>query len=62
MLLDKTDNNIINIHIFRKKDLPISCPNKNTEFLHSHPKVFLAFDEEGFASCPYCSEKYKIQD
>ena len=43
-----------------KKDLPIHCPPKDASNWSMHPKVFLSFDVDGQASCPYCGASYKL--
>ncbi len=45
-----------------RSDLPLACPNELTGAGVAHPRVFLAFDEEGRAVCPYCGTEYVIKD
>lgn len=42
------------------KDLPAHCPPASTQKWNMHPKVFLKFDTEGKASCPYCGSNYRL--
>lgn len=42
------------------KNLPFSCPQPDSELWSMHPKVFLEFNSEGKALCPYCGAKYKL--
>ncbi|SMN00165.1 hypothetical protein SPONN_119 [uncultured Candidatus Thioglobus sp.] len=42
------------------KDLPAHCPPPSAKKWNMHPKVFLKFDSEGRASCPYCGSKYEL--
>jgi uncharacterized Zn-finger protein len=44
--------------IVLRKDLPSHCPPKDSSKWNMHPKVFLSFDAEGKAGCPYCGAKY----
>ena len=43
------------------KDLPVHCPNPAMPIWSSHPRVFLAFDAHGQATCPYCGTTYRIK-
>ena len=42
------------------KDLPLTCPRSGASVWDAHPKVSLALDEQGLASCPYCGKQYKL--
>jgi uncharacterized Zn-finger protein len=42
------------------KDLPLRCPMPDMSKWNSHPRVFLALDDNGEAICPYCSTRYKL--
>ena len=44
-----------------KNELPFHCPPKEAEKWNMHPKVFLPFDEERIASCPYCGAIYRLE-
>jgi len=46
--------------LINQKKLPAFCPNPAMEFWSAHPKVFLDFNENGMASCPYCGTQYMI--
>ena len=41
-------------------ELPFHCPPKDAQKWNMHPKVYLQFDEQGHAVCPYCSSKYEL--
>ena len=41
-------------------DLPLSCPMPGMHLWNSHPKVYLAIEEEGRAKCPYCGATYAL--
>lgn len=43
------------------KNLPVHCPNPAMPIWSSHPRVFLAFDAGGQATCPYCGTAYRIK-
>lgn len=43
------------------QDLPAYCPNKAMPVWSSHPRVFLDFNEQGRAKCPYCSTQYQLK-
>ena len=43
-----------------KKDLPAHCPPKDASKWNMHPKVYLPFDGDGKAYCPYCGTLYKL--
>ena len=44
-----------------KNELPFHCPPKEAQKWNMHPKIFLPFDEEGRAKCPYCGAIYKLE-
>jgi uncharacterized Zn-finger protein len=41
-------------------DLPLSCPMPGMYLWNSHPKVYLAIEDEGRAKCPYCGANYTL--
>lgn len=41
-------------------DLPLSCPMPGMYLWNSHPKVYLAIEEEGRSKCPYCGATYAL--
>lgn len=44
-------------------DLPLSCPMPGMSLWNSHPKVYLAIEEQGGkAKCPYCGAEYVLED
>jgi uncharacterized Zn-finger protein len=43
------------------KDLPAHCPNPAMPLWSSHPRVFLDFDPQGHAKCPYCGTQYHLK-
>lgn len=44
--------------IVTKKDLPLSCPIKQT--WDGHPKIYLDMSDKKIINCPYCGIKYKL--
>lgn len=44
----------------KPKDLPLHCPTPDIPLWNQHPRVFLAFDQEGKAKCPYCGAEYVL--
>ena len=40
------------------KDKPLSCPSPNQTLWSAHPRVYLKFDKENKAICPYCKTKF----
>jgi uncharacterized Zn-finger protein len=42
-------------------DLPLSCPSEAMALWNSHPRVFLAIEETGWAKCPYCGAEYTLK-
>ena len=44
----------------RVGDLPVSCPMSDESLWNAHPRVYLVFDEQGTARCPYCSTEYTL--
>mgnify|MGYP000163898921 CR=1 FL=1 len=45
-----------------RADLPLSCPMPGQKLWNSHPRVYLAIEETGTASCPYCGARYRLID
>ena len=44
-------------------DLPLSCPMPAMALWNSHPKVYLAIEEQaGKAKCPYCGAEYELEN
>ncbi len=41
-------------------DLPVHCPMPDQTLWNQHPRVFMAFDKDGRASCPYCGNRYQL--
>lgn len=41
-------------------DLPLSCPMPGMHLWNSHPKVYLAIEEDGRAKCGYCGATYAL--
>ncbi|MES2742919.1 MAG: zinc-finger domain-containing protein [Pseudomonadota bacterium] len=42
-------------------DLPAHCPNPAMPLWSSHPRVFLEFNQDGAAKCPYCGTDYRLK-
>lgn len=42
-------------------DLPLSCPMPGMFLWNSHPKVYLAIEQTGWAKCPYCGAEYTLK-
>ena len=42
-------------------DLPLACPMPGMHLWNSHPRVFLAIENTGWAKCPYCSAEYTLK-
>jgi uncharacterized Zn-finger protein len=41
-------------------DLPLSCPMPGMFLWNSHPRVYLAIEETGWAKCNYCGAEYAL--
>ncbi len=59
--------NIVNLqqrnishNVVDSNDLPIYCSFKDAKQLNMHPKVYMQFNEQGSAVCPYCGLKYEL--
>jgi uncharacterized Zn-finger protein len=46
----------------RHADLPLSCPTPKMDLWNSHPKVYLPIEKTGVEVCPYCGNRYVLQD
>ena len=51
----------ISYSLVSKNELPFYCPPKDAQTWSMHPKVFLSFDKEGKANCPYCGAIYYLE-
>ncbi|MDP6164184.1 MAG: zinc-finger domain-containing protein [Candidatus Thioglobus sp.] len=60
--MSAADSFSVEIKLVSKEDLPAQCPPKDSSVWNMHPKVFLSFNAEGNASCPYCGAKYKLDE
>ena len=49
-------------HQVKSSDLPAACPPPESEAIGLHPRVYLKFNDEGNAKCPYCGAKFQIAD
>ena len=45
-----------------RKDLPVSCPGKQTDSAELHPRVYLPVKKDRVVTCPYCSARYQLVD
>ncbi len=43
-----------------KKELPASCPTKDTPAWNMHPRVYIEFNDEKKSVCPYCSNQFEL--
>ncbi|MBW5291090.1 MAG: hypothetical protein Rsou_0793 [Candidatus Ruthia sp. Asou_11_S2] len=50
----------VSFSVVEEKNLPFHCPPPEAQKWNMHPKVFLKFDKNGKASCPYCSASYEL--
>ncbi len=46
----------------KRADLPLSCPTPEMSLWNSHPRVYLAIEKTGEATCPYCGSKFVLED
>jgi uncharacterized Zn-finger protein len=44
-----------------REDLPLACPMPEMYLWNSHPRVYLAVEQTGWAKCPYCGAEYTLQ-
>lgn len=52
----------VSFSLVEKKDLPTHCPPIEAQKWSMHPKVFMQFNDEGEATCPYCGSKYQLTE
>ena len=53
--------NTSNCYEVTRDDLPLSCPMPAMKLWNSHPRVYLAIEQTGWAKCPYCSAEYTLR-
>jgi uncharacterized Zn-finger protein len=39
----------------------LCCPMPQMYLWNSHPRVYLAIEETGWAKCPYCGAEYTLR-
>jgi uncharacterized Zn-finger protein len=44
-----------------ERDLPLSCPSPAMALWNSHPRVYLAIEQTGWAKCGYCGAEYTLK-
>ena len=54
-----TEGNVIKVS---RSDLPLSCPRPEDEVWNMHPRVYLAIEKTGEASCRYYGARYTLFD
>ncbi len=55
----KTPNDKLHYDI-KHESLPLHCPLPEMSLWNSHPRVYLAIEENGSAKCPYCGTEYTL--
>jgi uncharacterized Zn-finger protein len=43
------------------EELPLSCPTPQMFLWNSHPRVYLAIADTGWAKCPYCGAEFFLK-
>ncbi len=43
-----------------KKDLPASCPPKDTPAWDMHPRVYIELKKSQVSDCPYCGAQFEL--
>ena len=61
MQMNATTSKYTSFSLVSKNELPFHCHPKEAQKWNMHAKVFLSFDEEGRANCPYCGAIYKLE-
>lgn len=44
-----------------EQDLPLCCPSPAMALWNSHPRVYLAIEQTGWAKCGYCGAEYTLK-
>ena len=44
-----------------ERDLPLCCPSEQMALWNSHPRVYLAIEQTGWAKCGYCGAEYTLK-
>ena len=50
------------VTVVTKDDLPLHCPIADSSLWESHPRVFIPVEESGEASCPYCGNRFRLEE
>jgi len=59
---DLGDANAARTFEVSRSDLPLSCPTSGQKLWNAHPRVYLAIEKTGEATCPYCGCHYRLVD
>ena len=49
------------VYSVKSGDLPLHCPLPSMSLWNSHPRVFLAIEQQGKIRCPYCGTEYILE-
>jgi uncharacterized Zn-finger protein len=58
---DKIEASASNAYEVTRADLPLACPMPDMKLWNSHPRVYLAVEQTGWAKCPYCSAEFTLR-
>lgn len=59
---EKITANSERVYKVSRDDLPVSCPTPDMTLWDSHPRVYLPLEDNGRATCPYCSAEFILED
>ena len=49
------------IQVITHDELPLMCPRADRQLWSAHPRVYLPIEQQGQCACPYCGQKYVLQ-
>ncbi len=45
-----------------RAELPVHCPTEAMGLWNSHPRVYIALEENPAVNCPYCGTRFELID
>lgn len=49
-------------HQVENREVIVCCPPENVDVWNLHPRVYLALNEDGSVTCPYCGDIYTMDE
>jgi uncharacterized Zn-finger protein len=60
MIMASPQQHVSSYYKVKRDELPAACPRDGEDIASLHPRVFLSFDKNGHAECPYCGARFEL--